>query len=106
MADAEDHGTNPEFDEENHEGDYDIDQTPSLDPPAFVRRVKLSLQGMQYDINHWSQLPPVQENQSTLQCVKYVATRGQRGPYLFSFFIFLLLLVCISLAVRGGRRSV
>ena len=73
------------------------------DPASFMRCVKLSLQGLQYDINHWSQLPPVRENQPTLRCVQYVATRGQRAltP---SLVIFVILLVCISLAVRGGRR--
>ena len=80
------------------------DPRKSDTPAELVRRIKLSLQGLQYDLHHWSQLPPVQEQQSTLRCVQYVVGRNQRGPYLTIFFVFILLLLCVSVAVRSGRR--
>ena len=37
------------------------------DVQEFLRRIQLSLQGVQYDLHHWGQLPPVVAGQSTLQ---------------------------------------
>ena len=81
------------------------DSRKSDTPAELVRRIKLSLQGLQYDLHHWSQLPPVQEQQGTLRCVQYVVSRNQRGPYLTFVLVGLLLLLCVSVAVRSGRRG-
>lgn len=67
------------------------------------RRIQLSLQGVQYDLHHWSQLPPVRNGEPALRCARYVVTRNQRGPYLSFVLFVLLLLLCISIAVRSGR---
>ena len=81
-----------------------VETPPETTAAGFGRRVQLSLQGVQYDLHHWSQLPPVRDGAPALRCARYVATRNQRGPYLgFVLFVFLLLL-CISIAVRSGRR--
>lgn len=69
-----------------------------------ARRIQLSLQGLQYDLNHWSQLPPVRQGQPTLRCVQYVVSRNQRGPYITIVVVCFLLLLCVSVAVRSGRR--
>ena len=73
-------------------------------PQELGRRLKRSVQGVQYDLHHWSQLPPVRQGQPTLRCVQYVVGRNQRGPYLAILLAGVLLLLCVSVAVRRGRR--
>ena len=82
----------------------DAVETPPDTAGDFGRRIKLSLQGVQYDLHHWSQLPPVRDGASALRCARYVATRNERGPYLAFVLFVVLVLLCISIAVRSGRR--
>ena len=73
------------------------------DPQELLRRLRLSVQGAHYDLQHWSQLPPVQGGESTLECVRFVSSRDGRGPYLLLVFAVLLLLLC--LACRPKHRG-
>ena len=83
---------------------------PPEDPREILRRVQLSIQGAHYDLQHWSQLPPVVDGQSTLECVRFVTTRDGRGPYMLLLFAVVLILLCLACRPRSrtplyGARS-
>ena len=72
--------------------------------PTFLERCRVALQGVKYDLNHLSQLPPATEGGGTLECIQYAVTRDGRSPFVLFVISLLLLVLCMTLAVRRSRR--
>ncbi len=72
--------------------------------PSFLERCRVALQGVKYDLNHLSQLPPARAGGGTAECVQYAVTRDGRFPFVLFVVSLLLLLLCTTLAVRRRRR--
>lgn len=72
--------------------------------PTFVERCRVALQGVKYDLNHLSQLPPAADGGGAMECIQYAVTRDGRSPFVLFAVSLLLLLLCMTLAVRRRRQ--
>ena len=74
------------------------------DDSSFMARCKVALQGVKYDLNHLSQLPPSLSGGDTLECVQFAVMREGRLPFVMFAVSVVLLVLCLTLAVGRRRR--